>query len=130
MNSNTLILLAEDDEDDQELIRLAFAKVTTRHTFKVVSNGQQLLESLFSHAGLPCLIIIDLNMPVLNGIQTLMALQKEPRFERVPKVVLTTSQNDDNKKKSFSSGAIDYFVKPSTMKDFVATAQKMLTYCH
>lgn len=128
MISNNLILLAEDDEDDQELIRMAFEKVTSTHNFKIVSNGQEALESL-SDSSLPCLIILDLNMPVLNGIQTLVALRNEPRFAKVPTVILTTSDSDENKTKSYSNGAVDYFVKPSNMKELIVTAKKMLTYC-
>jgi CheY-like chemotaxis protein len=68
-------------------------------------------------------------MPVLNGMQTLKQLQKEPRFKKIPTVIFTTSDNAETKKTSHLSGAADYFVKPSSMKDFVSTAQKMLTYC-
>lgn len=70
MTGNNFILLAEDDEDDQELIRMAFSKVTVDHTFEVVNNGQEVLETLANLTNLPCLIILDLNMPVLNGFQT------------------------------------------------------------
>lgn len=129
MTGKNFILLAEDDEDDQELIRMAFSKVTADHTFEVVSNGQEVLEALANLNNLPCLIILDLNMPVLNGFQTLEALNSNPKFKKVPKVILTTSDNDENKKRSISSGAVDYFIKPSNMKDFVFTAEKMLTYC-
>ena len=129
MGQNNFILLAEDDEDDQELIRMAFSKVTTDYKFEIVSNGQELLQALANHNNLPCLIILDLNMPVLNGIQTLAVLNSNPKFEKVPKVIFTTSDHGDNKNRSLSSGAVDYFVKPSNMKDFIATAEKMLTYC-
>lgn len=129
MSQNNFILLAEDDEDDQELIRMVFSRVTTDHQFEIVSNGQEVLQTLANHKILPCLIILDLNMPVLNGIQTLEVLNRNPKFEKVPKVILTTSDNDDNKKRSFFFGAVDYFVKPSNLKDFVTTAKKMLTYC-
>jgi DNA-binding response OmpR family regulator len=68
-------------------------------------------------------------MPILNGLQTLSVLNSEPRFDKVPKVILTTSDSDENKTKLLSKGAVDYFVKPSNMKDFVSTAEKMLRYC-
>lgn len=130
MAQKHFILLAEDDEDDQELIQLAFSKVTKEHEFKIVSNGQEVLDVLSRQSDAPCMIILDLNMPVLNGIQTLKELQKEPRYKKIPIVILTTSDNDENKKSSYSSGAADYFVKPSSMKDLVVAAKKMLTYCH
>lgn len=129
MIGNNFILLAEDDEDDQELLRMAFSKVTAKHQVEIVNNGQQVLEALADHNNLPCLIILDLNMPVLNGFQTLEALNSNPRFVKVPKVIFTTSDDDENKKRSITSGAVDYFVKPSNMRDFIVTAEKMLTYC-
>ena len=129
MAQNNFILLAEDDEDDQELIRLAFSKVTDQHTFEIVNNGQEALDSLGLQGKLPCLIILDLNMPILNGMQTLAALESESRFAKIPKVILTTSENEDNKKRSYSLGAVDYFIKPTTMPEFVKTAQKILAYC-
>ena len=129
MSNNNFILLAEDDEDDQELIRMAFRKVTARHIFKIVSNGKEALETLSEQANLPCLIVLDLNMPLMNGIQTLKALKDDPKFEKIPKVILTTSDNEENRKVSYFNGAVDYFVKPDTLPELVSTAQKILTYC-
>lgn len=126
---NNFILLAEDDEDDQELIRMAFKRVTSNHEFKIVNNGQEALETLLRQQKLPCLIILDLNMPLLNGMQTLKTLMEDPRFERIPKIILTTSDNEDNKQNSYSNGAVDYFIKPSTFREFVVAAERMLTYC-
>ena len=79
---------------------------------------------------MPCKIILDLNMPRLDGLQTLKALRNQPKYTEIPIVIFTTSDNDDNKRISYSSGAAEYFIKPSTMNEFVSTAQKMLTYCH
>lgn len=129
MHNNNFILLAEDDEDDQELIRMAFEKVTARHNFVVVNNGQEAINMLSYQPNLPCLIILDLNMPVLNGIQTLKVLSEDPKYQKIAKVILTTSDSDDNKKMSYSNGAADYFVKPSTLPELVATAEKILLYC-
>jgi DNA-binding response OmpR family regulator len=129
MHRNNFILLAEDDEDDQELIRMAFEKVTAEHNLVVVNNGQEAINMLSYRPNLPCLIILDLNMPVLNGIQTLKVLSEDAKYQNVAKVVLTTSDSDDNKKLSYSNGAADYFVKPFTLPELVATAKKILLYC-
>jgi CheY-like chemotaxis protein len=127
--SHTFILLAEDDEDDQELIRLAFKRANPGHNLKVVANGREVLDTLVLQSSLPCVIILDLNMPVLNGIQTLAALQEEPRFRKIPKVMLTTSDSEDSRQMSYLNGAIEYFVKPANMSEFVRTAEKILSYC-
>ncbi len=125
----TFILLAEDDEDDQELIRLAFSKVDPGYSLKVVANGKEAIDTLQLQSGLPCVIILDLNMPVLNGIQTLAVLQQESRYRRIPKVILTTSDNEDTRQMSFLNGAVDYFVKPASMSEFVRTAERILAHC-
>lgn len=129
MTENNLILLAEDDEDDQELIKIAFEKVASHHILKIVQNGQEVLNALAQQSQLPCLILLDLNMPLMNGIQTLQALSRESRYLSIPKIILTTSGTAENKEVSISNGAADYFVKPPTMREFVITAQKILTYC-
>jgi CheY-like chemotaxis protein len=128
--SRAFILLAEDDEDDQELIRLAFERAHPGQKLKIVANGREALEILGLQSTLPCVIVLDINMPVLNGIQTLAALCEEPRYRQVPKVILTTSDNEDTRQMSYLNGAIDYFVKPATMSEFVRTAEKILAYCH
>lgn len=127
--TNNFILLAEDDEDDQELIRMAFEKADAESMLKVVCNGQEALELLSRHNTLPCLIVLDLNMPLLNGIDTLKELNRLPAYQRIPKVILTTSDAEHNRRISYSYGALDYFVKPSTLADFVNTAKKIIEYC-
>ncbi|MGZ5219808.1 MAG: response regulator [Chitinophagaceae bacterium] len=126
-----MILLAEDDEDDKEFIRLAFNKASSRHRIHIADNGQQALDYLFllSEEDLPCLIVLDLNMPVLDGLQTLDALNSKPKFKDIPKVIFTTSESDEDKRRCLSKGAADYVVKPHNMTEIVRTVQNMLTYC-
>lgn len=124
------IFLAEDDEDDQELIRLAFTKLRSKHQLEIVNNGQEMLDALEGQSTFPCLIILDLNMPILNGIQTLKELKENPRFSKIPKVILTTSDSEENKSKCYSYGATDYFIKPSRVTEIVTTIEKIVSYCH
>ena len=130
MHTENFILLAEDDEDDQELIQIALKRVASDHVVRIVSNGQELLNVLAGEKHLPCLIILDLNMPLVDGIQTLRVLGHDPKYAHIPKVILTTSDSENNKNISYFYGALDYFVKPSSMKELVTTAEKILTYCH
>jgi CheY-like chemotaxis protein len=127
--SQNFILLAEDDADDQELIRMAFEMSTSAHFFEIVSNGQEAIDTLHQHTNLPCVIVLDLNMPILNGIQTLMKLSASSEYTSIPKVILTTSDSEENKKMSYLNGAIDYIVKPDTMQGLLITVQKILSYC-
>ena len=125
------VLLVEDDEDDKELIKLAFEEVTAEHSLHIANNGQEALDYLMclQEKDLPCLIVLDLNMPILNGIQTLEALNEVQKFQNIPKVIFTTSDSDEDKVRCLSKGASDYMVKPSNMKEIVKTVENMLSYC-
>jgi CheY-like chemotaxis protein len=131
MKNFKMILLAEDDEDDQEFIKLAFEKVSGQHKVFIADNGQEVLNFLLPlpENSLPCLIILDLNMPVLDGVQTLEALNEVPKFQKIPKVIFTTSDSVADKDRCLSRGAADYLVKPSNMTDIVKTIGNMLHYC-
>lgn len=126
---HNFILFADDDVDDQELIKMAFEMTTSGYSCEIVNNGQEALNVLRQHNHLPCVIVLDVNMPVMDGIQTLKKLKAYSEFDKIPKVILTTSDNDENRKISYLNGAVDYLVKPETMKDLVTTVQKILSYC-
>ncbi|MES2702852.1 MAG: response regulator [Bacteroidota bacterium] len=125
------ILLVEDDEDDQDLIKYAFEQLNKGHTLQIANNGQEAIDYLseLPATGLPCLIILDLNMPVLDGIQTLEALKGEDKYSGIPKVVFTTSDSPHYKEKSMNNGATDFMVKPSDMNTLVHSVEKMLGFC-
>jgi CheY-like chemotaxis protein len=126
-----MILLVEDDEDDQEFLKLAFQKTSAKQSLHIANNGQKALDYLYqlSEKDYPCLIVLDLNMPVLDGIKTLEALKGKPAFNNIPKVVLTTSDSDEDKARCLSNGATDYLIKPHNMKEIIKTVENMLRYC-
>lgn len=126
-----LVLLAEDDQDDKELIMLAFKKLPSKYILHIADNGQEALDYLqkLSNQKLPCLIVLDLNMPVLDGYQTLKALNRKQEFRSIPKVIFTTSDSQEDRARCLSSGATDYLVKPSHMNEIVKTVETMLRYC-
>ncbi len=132
MNQKTpipLILLAEDDEDDQEFIKLAFQKASITYHLHIAVNGQEVLDFLVSEKHRPCLIILDLNMPVMDGLQTLEALHKKPEFKQIPKIIFSTSDSESDKERCLSKGATDYLVKPSNMSDIIKTVERMVRHC-
>ena len=130
-SKDPLILIAEDDDDDKEFLMLAFHKLTNKHKVHIAGNGQEALEFLsgISDEELPCLIVLDLNMPVLDGLQTLEALKDKPKFEKIPKVIFTTSDSDADKVRCLSKGATEFMVKPSNMSEIHKSIQSMLRYC-
>jgi CheY-like chemotaxis protein len=130
-NTRPIVLLAEDDEDDREFISLAFKKLSSPPTVFIRNNGRELMEYLSSLAvsELPCLIILDLNMPVMDGIETLDLLKHDAKYDNIPKVIFSTSNSEEDKARCISHGAIDFFVKPANMNGIVQSVQKMLHYC-
>ena len=130
-NHTPVILLAEDDEDDKELITLALGRLSSEHTLHITDNGQQALDYL-NHLPAnvrPCLIVLDLNMPVLDGLQTLEALSKQPEFKNIPKIIFTTSDSAADKARCIAKGTTDYLVKPANMTGIVQSLSNMLSYC-
>lgn len=126
-----MILLAEDDADDQEFIVLAFKRASTDHKYHITNNGQEVLEYLsgLPEQHLPCLIVLDLNMPVLNGLQTLDELNRLNKYDHIPKVIFTTSDSAEDRAKCLSKGATDYMVKPYNMSEIIKKVETMLDYC-
>ena len=130
-NASLTILLADDDEDDQELLKDAFARIDASINFYLAGNGKQVLHCLESlpNSDLPCLIILDYNMPELTGAEVLEIIAKEKRYTDVPKLIWTTSNSFIHKQQCLSIGADDYFVKPDNVSDIEKMARRMLHYC-
>ena len=127
MNKSTTIFLADDDADDRFLLTEALKSIDP--TIKVVEreNGQELLAALLSQI-LPkkSLIILDMNMPKMNGLETLANLRGIPALASVPAVMLSTSGNSQMIEIAKQLGAIDYFVKPSTMDGLLDLSRKLI----
>ena len=129
--SHINILLAEDDPDDQDLIREAFKEIGISFSLHVVENGNNVLEYLdkLPDTTLPNLIILDYNMPEMNGAQVLQKLCESVRYTSIPKVVLSTSNNIRYIKEAEEKGAQAYCVKPSNFSKLVAIAREMIDLC-
>jgi CheY-like chemotaxis protein len=129
--SSLTIFLADDDEDDQQLLKEAFTNIDANVTFHIADNGKQALNSLnsLSSEELPCLIVLDYNMPELSGAEVLQHIVHQQRYTGVPKVIWTTSNSPVHKEYCLSIGADDYLVKPDNIRDIEGLARKMLQYC-
>lgn len=125
------VLVADDDKEDLELIEEAMRDYVSNLHFHKVNNGRLALEFLESKQDeeLPCLIVLDYNMPELTGSQVLLELSKEPRYDDIAKVVLSTSSAPTHVKECKENGAVDYFVKPTNMGDLKQIVHKLLSYC-
>lgn len=127
------ILLADDDPDDIYLIQSAFGKTDTRVLFDVVSDGQALLSRLASCLArggdaMPDLIMLDLNMPVLDGKAVLRRLKQHADFRHIPVLVYTTSSSDVDVAESYALGASSHIVKLGTFDEMVVSMQRLIDY--
>ena len=122
MNSSSLtnILLVEDDDVDVMNVKRAFDRNHITNPLFVASNGLEALEKLRSGA-IPQsrrIVLLDLNMPRMNGIEFLRELRNDPALAPTPVVVLTTSNNDRDKMDAFNLNVAGYLVKPVTFPEF------------
>ncbi len=124
------LILAEDDEDDYVLTKRAFEKAGLRNELVWVKNGEELLDLLKSrgaYAGAPAaagarLVILDLNMPRMDGREALERIKADPDLRRIPIIVMTTSTAEDDIARSYDQGACSFIHKPVTFAEFVAAA--------
>ena len=125
------ILWADDDPDDIYIMRLALESLNNNHHIVEVHNGKQVLDFLIQarHFGdLPCLIVLDMNMPVLSGRDTLILLKQDPVFREIPTVVFTTS-NSALDRAFCERHSTEMLTKPLTLETTKVTMQKMLSLC-
>jgi CheY-like chemotaxis protein len=114
------ILLVEDDEVDVMNVRRAFERNNVSNPLYVAGNGLEALEML-RDGTVPTerrLILLDLNMPKMNGIEFLQALRADPELSSAPVVVLTTSNDDQDKIDAYNLNVAGYLLKPVTFSNF------------
>ena len=128
---NPFVVIAEDDPEDQEFMGLAISKLQRDVRYRFLDNGMTLLKYLetLKKEEMPCLIVIDLNMPYLNGFQTLDELRSKPAFRSIPKVVFTTSESEEDRQICLAKGADDFVVKPEKLSEIVNKMKEMLGFC-
>ena len=131
-----VILLVEDELGDQELTRRALLEGKTEKDLHVVKDGEEALDYLQRRGRyaegkrwpLPDLILLDLNLPRLDGRQFLAHIKADPRLRRIPVVVLTTSQQEKDIVQSYDAGANSYIVKPTTVDQSLKLVQALEAY--
>lgn len=122
-----IVLSAEDDPDDQLLIKDAIKAISPSLVLQFVENGKELLDHLHnaktnSH-GLPSMVLLDLNMPLIDGREALRKIKKENSFQDLPIVVLTTSTEEKDKQHCIKLGAADFICKPPSFGELVEGLQ-------
>ena len=131
-----VILLADDDPGDQELTRRALEEDVLRVDLRIVSDGEEALDYLFCRgpyaapgaAPRPDLILLDLNMPRMNGREVLQTLKKSSDLCRIPVVILTTSQQEADILATYNLGCNSYVQKPVDIERFIKVVREMGNY--
>lgn len=132
MPENTkIIVLADDDPEDQEILEDILLKLEPRLNIHKVASGRQALDYLLScpEDVLPSLIVLDYAMPVFNAVEVLAHIGHKPLLQSIPKVVWSSSSQPDHVKTCMEKGALHYFVKPNKMSELTEIAKKMLVIC-
>jgi CheY-like chemotaxis protein len=128
-NSPCLIYVVDDDPDDFEFLRLSVEENACHLTLKYFEDPREFVDSL-DFLSIPGLIILDINMPVLNGFDVLKIMSDKPRWENVPVLIVTTSDGMPDKKLANELQVYDYIVKPSSISKWRHIVDKIAYICN
>ena len=125
------IMLVEDNPMDVDLAKRAFAKRKLGNPIEVARDGEEALtwiDKWDAGAAQPIVILLDLHMPKVSGLEVLRALKNHPTYKCIPVVVLTTSKEDKDIHTAYDLGANSYIVKPVDFEKFVAVTEQIEMY--
>jgi CheY-like chemotaxis protein len=131
ITSKNIVLYADDDPDDLELVRDAFSQYSNNVDVVTVTTGSQALSylnNLSKYEPAPCLIILDINMPVLNGKDVLVKLRQTERFQTVPVVLFSTSSQPRDRTFALQHQA-GFIIKPIDVKQMEFIAGQFIDHC-
>jgi CheY-like chemotaxis protein len=134
--NQTEILLVEDSQDDLDMTLRALRKANMANHIQVARDGAEALEFVFcegAHAArkienIPKLILLDLKLPKIDGLEVLKRIKGDPRTKMIPVVVLTSSKEQKDVIESYGVGGNSYIVKPVDFESFAAVVQKLGMY--
>jgi CheY-like chemotaxis protein len=134
MNNHAVeVLLVEDNEDDVVIIQEAFAEARLVNVIKTVRDGEEAMAYLrrqgkHKTAGMPGLILLDINMPKQNGFEVLKEMKADPQLRSLPVVMLTTSDREEDIVRSYANGACSYIRKPVDFDQFAKVVKQFELY--
>ncbi|MBI2059459.1 MAG: response regulator [Nitrospirae bacterium] len=127
------VLLVEDNEDDALIVREAFQATRLAHLLDVVRDGEETMSYLrrdgrFRGAPRPNLLLLDINMPKMDGFEVLRELKADPDLRSIPVLILTSSDREEDVVRSYSEGASTFITKPYRYKNFVRVMKQVALY--
>ena len=129
-----LILIAEDDADDRFLLQAAFEENGFRDKLEFVENGVELIEyirgisDINSEVKTPRFILLDLNMPKKDGREVLKEIKQHPQFRKIPVIIFSTTNNEQEMRRCYDLGANSYITKPNSFESLIKTVAALRGY--
>lgn len=128
MSNKLSILFIEDDVVETMKIHRTVDKLGVDHDIKEAKNGEDALRFLKSQNTLPDIILLDLNMPRINGLEFLKILKNDAVLKCIPTIILTTSNNRNDILECYKTGIAGYVLKPLKYEDYVSKLEQILAY--
>ena len=128
MKNRLAVLVIEDDQIERMKLKRATSLLEMNHNIIEAKNGEEALDLLEDKSNLPDIILLDLNMPKMNGIEFLRTLKEDEVLKYIPSIVLTTSTNPKDVLESYKIGIAGYIIKPLKYEDYVSLVEKTLEY--
>ncbi|PQJ72594.1 MULTISPECIES: response regulator [Polaribacter] len=128
MSKNLKVLLIEDNLIEIMKMKRTLSLLKLDHTMQEAKNGEVALEILQDKSNFPDLILLDLNMPKMSGIEFLSILKKDENIQHIPTVILTTSDNQKDLEECYKLGVSGYILKPLKYDDYVKKIETVLSY--
>jgi CheY-like chemotaxis protein len=126
---NKPLLIIEDDQVDVMTIKRALKEIHVANPVIHMENGEDAIAYLRDTSNeKPCIILLDLNMPIMNGIEFLRVVKNDAELRKFPVIVLTTSEEQQDKLQSFNLGVAGYMAKPVDYRQFVEVMRSIDLY--
>ena len=127
------VLVVDDNPNDVTIIKRAMRKSDVKCELHFARDGEEALDALYQKGEFvdtpkPDLILLDINLPKINGLEVLAKVKEDERLRRIPVIVLTISEREEDMVKAYDSGAASYMTKPVDSKDFERLIQTVQDY--
>jgi CheY-like chemotaxis protein len=122
------VLLVEDNLIEIMKMKRTISFLKLKHTIYEAKNGEEALSFLEDRTNMPDIILLDLNMPKINGIEFLKILKKDEDLKHIPTIILTTSSNQKDLLECYRTGMSGYILKPLKYEDYVKKIEVVLSY--
>ncbi|MDP5106013.1 response regulator [uncultured Polaribacter sp.] len=128
MEKSLKILLVEDNLIEIMKMKRTLSLLKLKHTLHEAKNGEEALNFLEDRSNIPDIILLDLNMPKINGIEFLRILKSKDDLKHIPTIILTTSSNQKDLLECYRTGMSGYILKPLKYEEYVKKIEVVLSY--